>query len=77
MFFLVFNQVLVIKMMNVSGRAGLNISFPEHTSAYLFMKLGRIIEQVSAECTCKNDNSAYLHYLIMSPDPYFYSISGL
>ena len=25
---------------------------------------------------CKNDNSAYLHFLVMSPDPYFYFISG-
>ena len=26
---------------------------------------------------CKNDNSVYLHFLIMSPDPYFHFISGL
>ena len=27
--------------------------------------------------SCKNDNSAYLHFLIMSFDPDFYFISGL
>ena len=27
--------------------------------------------------TCKIDNSAYLHFLSMSPDPYFYLISVL
>ena len=27
------------------------------------------------ECRVKNDNSAYLHFLIMSPDPYFTSFS--
>ena len=56
-----FNQVflrknLVIKVMNVGGRAvgrvGVNNSFPEHNSATvrnILMTLGRIIEQVSAE----------------------------
>ena len=41
------------------------------------MILGRIIEQISAECCYKNDNSAYLPFLIMSPDPYFTSFSFL
>ena len=27
--------------------------------------------------TCKNDNSACLHFLIMSPDPYFYFVCFL
>ena len=27
--------------------------------------------------TCKNDNHTDIHFLIMSPDPYFYFISGL
>ena len=35
------------------------------------MILGRIIEQVSAECWYKNDNSAFL---IKSPEPYVYFI---
>ena len=26
---------------------------------------------------CKNDNSSCIHFLIMSPDPYFHFISGL
>ena len=37
------------------------------------MILGRIKEQISAECRYKNDNSAYLPFLIMSPDPYLTS----
>ena len=56
-------------MMNVGrwavGRAGDNISFPEHNSATLrniLMVLGRIIEQVNANCRCKNDNSANLGF---------------
>ena len=36
------------------------------------MILGRIIEQISAECCYRNDNSAYLPFLIKSPDPYFF-----
>ena len=35
------------------------------------MVLGRFIEQVSAECACKNDNSVFQHFLIISPYPYF------
>ena len=60
--------------------AGLNISFPKHNSATLkniLMVLGRIIEQVNADCRCKNDNSAYLGFLITSPHPYLYLVSGL
>ena len=56
------------------GRAGVNISFPEHNSATVrnnLMDLGRIIEQVSADCKYKNDNSAYLGFLITFPYPYF------
>ena len=34
------------------------------------MILGRIIEQVSAECRNKNDNYAYVPFLIISHDPY-------
>ena len=41
------------------------------------MILGRIIEQISAECRYKNDNSAYIPFVIMSPDPYFTSFSFL
>ena len=78
-------------MMNVGERAGgraggwavdlasVNISFPEHNSATvrnILTKLGRIIGQVNAKCTCKNDNSTYPHCLIMTPDV-FYFISGL
>ena len=77
----------VIKIMNVGGcgggggggwavsREGVNILFPEHSSATLgniLMVLGNIIEQVSADCRCKNDNFAYLGVLITSPYPYFY-----
>ena len=77
-----FNQVfrrknLVIKMLNVGGRAGVDNSFPEHNSATIrniLMILGRIIVQVSRSAPCKNDNSAYLGFLIMSLDPYFYFV---
>ena len=41
------------------------------------MVLGRIIEQVNADCRRKNDNSAYLGFLITSPYPYLYLVSGL
>ena len=51
--------------------------FPERKSATvrnILMVLGRVREQLNADCTCKNDNSAYLSspdpYLIMSPDPF-------
>ena len=37
------------------------------------MIFGRIIEQIIAECRYKNDNSAYLPFLMMPPDPYFTS----
>ena len=39
-------------------------------------EIGRIIEQVNAECRA-NDNSANLCILIMSPDPHFHFIAGL
>ena len=39
------------------------------------MILGRIIEQIRWSVAYKNDNSVYLHFLIMSPDPYFTSFS--
>ena len=41
------------------------------------MVLGMIIEQVNADCRCKNDNSAYLGFLITSPHPYLYLASGM
>ena len=41
------------------------------------MVLGRIIEQVNADCRCKNDNSAYLGVLITAPYSYMYLVSGL
>ena len=63
-------------MMNAGGRAvgraGVNISFPEHNSATLrniLMVLGRIIEQANEDCRSKNDNSAYLGFLITSSYP--------
>ena len=37
----------------------------------ILMVLGRIIEQVNADCRCKYDSSAYLGFLITSPYPYF------
>ena len=50
-------KTLVIEMMNVGGRAigqvGVNNSFPKHNSTTvrnILMILGRIIEQVRAEC---------------------------
>ena len=33
----------------------------------------KILEQVGHSVACKNDNSACLQFLIMSPDPYFTS----
>ena len=68
-------------MMNVGGRAvgraGVNNSFPEDNSATvrnISIKFDRIIEKVSTECPVQEYNSAYLRFLIMSPDPYFYFI---
>ena len=69
-------KALVIKMMNVSWR----ISFPEHNSATvtnILMVHGRIIEQVNVDCRCKNDNSVHLGFLITSPYPYLFLVSGL
>ena len=71
-------ETLVVKMMNVGGRArgwlgvgraGVNISFAEHiyaTVRNILMVLGRIIEQVNADCRYKNFNSAHLGFLITS-----------
>ena len=61
-------------------RAGVNISFSEHNAATLrniLMLLVRIIEKVNADCRCKNDNSASLGFLITSPYPFLYLVSGL
>ena len=47
------------------GRAGFNIPFPEQNSATvrnILMVLDRIIEQVNADCRCKNDISAFLGF---------------
>ena len=58
----------------------MNISFPEHNSAThrnILMVLGRVIEQVNADCRCKNENSANLGFLITSPYPFLYLVSGL
>ena len=38
------------------------------------MVLGRIIEQVNLNVHMQNDNSACLHFPIMSPEPYFYPV---
>ena len=38
------------------------------------MTLGRTVEKASAECRIQIDNSAYLGFLIISPDPYFHFI---
>ena len=40
------------------------------------MVLNRIIEQVYAGCRGKNDNSANLSFLITSPYPFLYLVSG-
>ena len=51
-----------------------SFSFPEHNSLTIrniLMILGRIIKQVTRSVGYKNDNSAYLHFLIMSPAPNF------
>ena len=68
-----FQKTLIIKMMNFGrrmvGRAGGCQQFVEHNSTSvrnISRILGRIIEQVSGECWYKNDNSAYLRFLIMS-----------
>ena len=63
-----------------AGRAGVNISFPEHNSATLtniLMVLCMIIEEVNADCRCKNDNCAHFGFLITSPYPYLILVSGL
>ena len=64
----------------LAGRTGVNISLPEHNSATLrniLMVLGKIIEQVSADCRCKKNNSANLGFLITYPYPFLYLVSGL
>ena len=38
------------------------------------MVLGRVIERVNLKGHMQDDNSACLHFLIMSPDPYFYFV---
>ena len=61
----------------LAGRAS---TFPEHNSESvknILMVLGRIIEQVNADCGCKNDNSAHLGFLITSPYPYLFLVSCL
>ena len=76
-------KTLVIKMAGgwaVSQVGSVNISFRKHNSATLrniLMVLGRIIEQVNADCRCKNDNSATLVFLITSPYPFLHLVSGL
>ena len=63
-----------------SARAGVNISFPKYNSATvrnILMVLGSIIEQDNADCRYKNDNSACLGFLMASPYPYLYLVSGL
>ena len=70
-------KTLVIKMMNVSGLAGGRL-FPEHNSATvrnILMVLVRTVEQVNVNCRCKNDAS--LDFLITSPYPYLFLVSGL
>ena len=74
---------LVIKMMDIGvlggggwavGWVGFIISFPEHKFATLrniLMVLGRIIEQVSVDCRCKNNNAANLGFLITWPYLFF------
>ena len=68
-------------MMNMGGwLGGVNISFPGHNSATvinILMILGRILEQVNADCRCKNDNSAHLGFLITSPYSYLFFVFGL
>ena len=52
------------------GGKGVNfVSEARHNSATIrkiSMVLGMIIEQVSAQVTCKNDNSDSLHFLIIT-----------
>ena len=43
----------------------------------ILILLGSIIDMPTWTVTCKNDNSAGLYLLVMSPDPYFNFISGL
>ena len=40
------------------------------------MALGKIIEQVSANCRCKNDKSTKTGFLITSLYPFLYLVSG-
>ena len=61
----------------MGGRAGVNNSFPEHNYATvrnILTILGRIMEQFTRSIAYKNNNSAYLRFVIMSPDPYVYFI---
>ena len=61
------------------GWADVNISFPEHDLAIvrnILMVHGRIIEQVIADCRCKNGNSAHLGFLIYLPLSMFLFLSS-
>ena len=49
----------------------------ERSLINILMVLGRIIDRVNADCRCKNDNSAYLGFLINSFYPFLYLVSGL
>ena len=43
----------------------------------ILILLGSIIDYAKWTVTCKNDNSAGFHFLVMSTDAYFNFISGL
>ena len=59
---------------------GINIWFSVHsfeTVTNILMLLGRIIDRSNWSMACKTVSSSCLHFLIISPDPYFYFSSGL
>ena len=63
----------------MGGWAGVNISFHNYaTVRNVPVVRNRIIEQINADCRCKNDKSDFHGFLITSPYPYFiYIVSGL
>ena len=70
----------MVSKLNTAEPVGVNISFPElpATVRDILMVLNKITEQKAMpSVACKNGSSACLHFLNMSPDPYFYFISGL
>ena len=64
----------MVTKFNIAEPVGVNFSFLElpATVRDILMVLNKIMEQQAMpSVACKNGSSACLHFLNMSPDPYF------